>query len=135
MEPFYQEPYQPNHKPVSRFALASMILGICSLVLLCTIVCPLILGALGILFGILSKRRSKKLEPPALTGIITSAAGFCLSLVFCIFSIISAFQMLKPENRDNLNRIYEETMGITFDDYIEDLYSDDILEQLEQFYQ
>lgn len=135
MEPFYHKPYQHNHKPASRFALVSMILGICSLVLLCTIFCPLILGALGILFGVLSKRRGKKLESPALAGIITSAAGFCLALVFCIFSIISAFQMLKPENRDSLNQIYEETMGITFDDYIEEIYSDDILEQLEQFYQ
>ena len=134
MEPFYEQPYQQTHKPTSKFALVSMILGICSLVLLCTVFFPIILGGLGLIFAILSKRKDKKMETAAMTGVITSSIGLGLSLIFCIISVISAIHMLKPENRDMLNQMYEDTLGITYDEYIEGLYGEDILKQLDEFY-
>ena len=134
MEPFYEQPYQQTYKPTSKFALVSMILGICSLVLLCTVFFPIILGGLGLIFAILSKRKDKKMETAAMTGVITSSIGLGLSLIFCIISVISAIHMLKPENRDMLNQMYEDTLGITYDEYIEGLYGEDILKQLDEFY-
>ena len=134
MEPFYQQPYQQPYRPTSKFAIVSMILGICSLVLLCTVFGPIILGALGIIFAILSKRRGQKMESPAMTGVITSSIGLGLSLLFCVISVVSAVHMMKPENRDMLNQMYEETLGMTYDEYIEKLYGEDMLEQLDEFY-
>ena len=74
------------------------------------------------------------METAAMTGVITSSIGLGLSLIFCIISVISAIHMLKPENRDMLNQMYEDTLGITYDEYIEGLYGEDILEQLDEFY-
>lgn len=134
MEPFYEQPYQQTYKPTGKFAIVSMILGICSLALLCTVFCPIILGGLGIIFAVLSKRRGQKMENAAMTGVITSSIGLGLSLLFCVISVVSAVHMLKPENRNMLNQMYEETLGITYDEYIEELYGEDILEQLNEFY-
>lgn len=134
MEPFYEQPYQQTYKPTGKFAIVSMILGICSLVLLCTVFCPIILGGLGIIFAVLSKRRGQKMENAAMTGVITSSIGLGLSLLFCVISVVSAVHMMKPENRNMLNQMYEETLGMTYDEYIEELYGEDILEQLNEFY-
>ena len=134
MEPFYEQPYQSPYKPTGKFAMVSMILGICSLALLCTVFFPIILGGLGLIFAILSKRRGRKMESAAMTGVITSSIGLGLSLIFCVISVISAVHMLKPENRDMLNQMYEDTLGMTYDEYIEGLYGEDMLEQLDEFY-
>ena len=48
--------YYPVKKK-NNFATAALIVGICSLFLLITFILPLPLGALGILFVILSKRK------------------------------------------------------------------------------
>ncbi len=134
MEPFYEQPYQQTYKPTGKFAIVSMILGICSLALLCTVFCPIILGGLGIIFAVLSKRRGQKMENAAMTGVITSSIGLGLSLIFCVVSVVSAVHMMKPENRNMLNQMYEDTLGMTYDEYIEDFYGEDMLEQLNEFY-
>ena len=125
MEPFYEQPNKPPYKPTGRFAIVSMILGICSLALLCTVFLPIILGGLGLIFAILSKRRGQKMESAAMTGTVTSSIGLGLSLIFCIISFVSALYMMQPQNRDMLNQMYEKTLGITYDEYIEQIYGEE----------
>ena len=134
MDPYYYQPTEPYNKPIDKFAMASMILGICSLATFCTIFLPLVLGALGIIFAVLSKRRVKKMQGSAVTGVITSALGMGVALVFCIISIGSAFILLQPENRDQLNELYESQYGITYEEYVEEIYGEDTLELMDELF-
>ena len=127
--------YAPQYRPEPRnpFATAAMIVGLCSLLSLCTIFLPVPLGALGILFVILSRRKGKKLQSTALTGLVTSIIGMVLGIGIFIAVIASSLVMLKPENRDMLNEQFEEMYGIDFDEYMERLYGEDF-ESLEDLY-
>ena len=65
------------------------------------------------------------MESAAMTGTVTSSIGLGLSLIFCIISFVSALYMMQPQNRDMLNQMYEETLGITYDEYIEQIYGEE----------
>ena len=71
------------------FGIASLILGILSLVLFFTILPSIVLGILGIIFGVIQRKRHK--TKWALTGIILSVLGIILSLVI-IWAILSVFR-------------------------------------------
>lgn len=119
--------YAPQYKPEAGnpFATAAMIIGLCSLLSLCTIFLPFPLGALGILFAILSRRKGKKLQSAAVTGLVTSIIGMVLGIGIFIAVIASSLVMLKPENRDMLNEQFEEIYGMDFDEYMERLYGEE----------
>lgn len=121
------------------FAIAAMILGICSILFICTLYLPIPLGALGCLFVILSKRRGKAMSGAAITGLITSILGILCGLFILIVSLFSAFTLFKPENREMLDSIFEQTYGVNFQEYLERLYGEDFdfdsyMEQFENFY-
>ncbi len=124
---YYIPPYRPE--PKNNFATAAMILGIASLVSLCTVFLPIPLGALGILFVVLGKRHGKKLPSTAITGLITSLIGIACGLLILISTISAALNMLKPENREQLNQMFEQTYGMDFDEYYEEY-----MKQLEELY-
>lgn len=73
--------------PTNGMAIASLILGICSVVSFCCIYLSFILAALGIVFGILSKGKYKKFSGLAIAGIIISIFGGVLTVGITIFSI------------------------------------------------
>lgn len=121
------------------FAIAAMILGICSLLFFCTVYLPIPLGALGCLFVILSKRRGKAMSGAAITGLITSILGMLCGAFILIVSLFSAFTLLRPENRELLDSMFEQTYGMDFQEYFEMIYGDDFdfdsyMEQFERFY-
>lgn len=127
MDGFNQQQNMQYIYPVKKknnFAMAALIVGICSLFLLITFILPLPLGALGILFVILSKRKGEKLAGTAIAGLITSVMGMLLGLVLTVSVGVATFQMLQPENRDLLNRQFEKIYGIDFDEYMDRLYGD-----------
>lgn len=79
------------------FAVASLILGILSILLLITIIFPLILGILAIVFGVLSLKNQKK--GLALAGIVTGAIGLVLAIMIIIIGIASpSFLENDPNN-------------------------------------
>ena len=119
----YYPRYQPE--PKNAFAIAAMILGMCSLATLCIIFPPIPLGALGILFVILSKRTGKKLQSTAITGLVTSLAGIILSIFMLVALFAFSFNMLKPENRDQLNEQFEQIYGMDYEEYMKQLYGED----------
>lgn len=121
----YRQPAPATRR--NPFTIASLVLGICSLLTMCTAVFPLPLGALGILFAILSYRRGRRMDTLAVTGIATSCAGLFFSLV--IFGITFAMMptMLRdPEYRDMLNRYSESMYGQSYDDLFENAYGIDL---------
>lgn len=111
----------------SPFILASLILGILSLITICTGILPLPLGALGILFAILSYRKGRHFDTMALAGLLTSIVGMSVSIVIIIMSFMMLPSMLKSEDyRNQLNSVSEAMYGITFDDMLEGYYGIDI---------
>lgn len=116
-------------KPTNKFAIASLILGICSILFFCTLIGPVALGALGILFAILSKRKDHKMESSAMAGIITSAFGAITAVVVWVGLFAVGFTMLKPENRDVLDSQFEEIYGMDLEEYIQLFYGDEFTEE------
>lgn len=118
----YRAPYPPRQK--NGFANAALVLGICSMALCITVLLPFPLGALGILFVILSRRRGEKLSSKAWGGLITSLFGMVLGLLLMGTVAVASLKMLKPENREQLNQQFEQIYGIDFDEYLERLTQD-----------
>ncbi|MDO8509428.1 MAG: hypothetical protein Q7S27_07140 [Nanoarchaeota archaeon] len=73
----------------NEFGVASLILGLLSLILFFTIVPSIILGILGIIFGLIQKKRHN--TKWALAGIILSILGIILSVGIAWF-IIATFK-------------------------------------------
>lgn len=125
--------YQP--KPKNTFATAAMILGICSLASLFTLILPIPLGALAILFAVLSKQKGAKMETTAKSGIATALIGMFIGIVVSVNMLIAGFNMLRPENRDSLNKQFEQMYGKDFDEYMSDMYGEDFDDYLDKLFQ
>ena len=115
--------YQTPQNKKSPFIAASILMGILSLVALCTVIGPLIFGSLGILFAILAHRRGQKWESDALLGVITSSIGLGFSVVLMIAALAMMPAMLNnPDYREYLNEVSEQMYGESFDEMMEGLY-------------
>lgn len=127
MDNFYMDDYYsgPGMPKQNKFATASFALGMCSLVLLCTLFLPIPLGALGILFYCLSRRKGRPADSPAKAGLVTSLIGLIFGTVCMVFTLYSAISMLKPENKDLLNQQFESVYGMDFDEYMNHIYGED----------
>ncbi|MDE6675206.1 MAG: DUF4190 domain-containing protein [Acetatifactor sp.] len=116
--------------PVTRrnpFTIASLVLGICSLLTICTAILPLPLGALGIIFAILSYRKGRQMDAMAITGIATSCVGLFFSLIMFGITFAMMPSMLRDqEYRDMLNRYSESVYGQSYDDLFENTYGIDL---------
>lgn len=89
--------YNSAPEKIDAFSAASMICGIISIILCCTGILSISAGALGILFAILSKRKSKPMPSMSLTGIFLSCTGIAMGVFVLIFS---AYKILTdPELR------------------------------------
>ncbi len=109
------------------FTIASLVLGICSLLTICTAILPLPLGALGILFAVLSYRKGRRMDPMAVAGLATSCLGLAFSVVIYggVLSMMPAM-LRDPEYRDMLNRYSESMYGVSYDDLFERAYGIDL---------
>lgn len=129
---YNQNYYGPNgtapqyYKPVSGFAVASLVMGILSLLLACCSgIGGIAAGALGIIFAILS-RKGQPMESQAKIGMGTSIAGLALGVVIIIatFMLISTGRVdVQDELENELGRYgYEFRFDDDDDDY--DDYND-----------
>lgn len=109
------------------FTIASLVLGVCSLLTVCTAVLPLPLGALGVLFAILSYRKGRRMDTMAVTGLATSCLGLAFSIVIygTVLSMLPAM-MRDPQYREMLNRYSESMYGESYDDLFERAYGIDL---------
>ncbi len=125
--------YQSKTKQ-NAFATAALVMGILSLVSLCTFIGPLVFGSLGIIFGVLSRRPNQKTATETIVGLITSGIGCVISLVLSAGVLFSAFSMLTdPDYRQELNETSEKVYGVTFDEMVEEIYGytfDELLEEM-----
>ena len=108
--------YQVRQKK-NAFSTASLLLGIFALLTLTTIILPLPLAALGILFASLAHKKGQKREVPCLIGLITSIAAMAISIFTLVASLAMIPTMLKtPEYRQQLDMMSKQIYGEEFDE-------------------
>lgn len=115
----------PLAEPRGGFALASMILGGISILSVSTFFMPVMFGSLGLLFAFMAKKGREKFRSTNLFGFISSLSGLIMGLIFSIMMLISAKDLLQPENRAQLDSLFEAAYGVDFDEYIDGLLGED----------
>lgn len=85
----YQKNYDQNipSNRINPLSVASMVCGIVSITLCCTGILSIPVGALGILFAILTKRLGQKMSAHSMTGVILSCIGIALGLFMLIYTL------------------------------------------------
>lgn len=76
---------EPQYQGNAGFAIASMVLGILSLVLCCIAYLSLVLGIIGIVLAVISLRKQAPGKGMAIAGLVCSLISVSLFLVFLIF--------------------------------------------------
>lgn len=119
---------QPTHRPYGQgFMIASMVCGALSVTACCTGLLSLPLGALGILFALLTYRRGKKMSGSTLTGIVLSCMGIFTGVAMIIYSFSMLPTMMKdPAFRNQVDYMTEQMYGMDFAEFIEEYYGYDI---------
>lgn len=79
------------NKKNNNLAVTSLVLGIMSLMLCWLFVCPIILGLIGIVIGIISLIKKRDGAKLAIAGTILSVIGLLLGILFLLFYIIGIF--------------------------------------------
>lgn len=129
MDYYQNDSYKQNQRAGQGFVFASLICGILSIPL-GILVIGLPLGALGILFALLTYRRGQRMDLVSKMGMITSILGVISGISLLAFAFLSMPTMLKDEAyRAQMERmyniLYSEDADMTFDDYwnsLEDFY-------------
>jgi hypothetical protein len=99
---------------LNKFAKLSIIFGIISILLYNTVVIPLVLGGLGLIFAELSKGEDKKMSIGAMFGSSMCAMILVVTVGMGGYSVYK-FQT-DPEYRARVNAAYEEIYGVTLDE-------------------
>ena len=119
---------QPTHRPYGQgFLIASMVCGVLSVTACCTGILSLPLGALGILFAMLTYRRGKKMNGTAMTGIVFSTMGIITGVSILIYSFYTLPDMMNdPAFRNQVDTITEQMYGMDFAEFMEEYYGYEI---------
>ncbi|MCR4792773.1 MAG: DUF4190 domain-containing protein [Lachnospiraceae bacterium] len=105
--------YNPNRGRHS-FEIASMVMGILSLLLLCTGVLSIPAGALGILFASLGRKGKNPPGPMGLIGIVFSAIGIVAGTAVTSYAIYTL--MTDPSTIEEVRQMYAR-YGLEMPDY------------------
>ncbi len=118
---------QPTHRPYGQaFMIASMILGLLS-VTVGWVGIALPLGALGLLFALLTYRRGKPMHGTAKTALILCTVGSVLGAALLLFARFAAPYLLRQQLQDEAyrqqfeamyNSMLREPLGMELDDYL-----------------
>ena len=95
--------YNPD-KGRHSFEMASLVMSIIAMVLLCTGILSIPAGALGILFAILSRRENTPMSSMARTALILSAVSMIFGAMITVASIYTV--MTDPTALDEVRELY-----------------------------
>lgn len=113
----YNNAGYPVRQKTSGFSIASLTLGIASIVTCCFGVLSIPLGALSILFAILSRRKNSGMPGMSIAGICTSIFGMLLG-GFLLFYVMQG--IYNPNFREKyLDPLYENAYGMDFEEFME----------------
>ena len=119
-----REPYQmPVNVPRDNMSTAALVCGLLSIILCITGVFSLPIGALGIIFALLSRRKGMKMSLMSKIGVWMSSVG----VLFAVLAVSTVLAMMPtllqdPEYRELFNNTYEQIYGEDFDSFLEDSY-------------
>ena len=109
------------------FPTIAMALGIGSILSFMTVVLPLPLGCLGLLFAALAHRKGRQPESRAIVGIVCSLFSVVVSLLVYAMVILSLPTMMKdPVYRQQLNDMSTNMTGMSFDEMMREGYGIDL---------
>ena len=99
MPPYYPSPIAPNQNG-DGLAVASLVLGILSIVTCCAWILSIVCGIIGLILGIAAKVKGS--SGMSVAGIVLNCCGIALG-IFCIVGIIST---------GSFTEIYEESLAM-----------------------
>ena len=102
----------PKYRGLS---IASMVCGICSLVLCCTGLLSIPAGALGILFALLTRKRGQRMNNMCVAGIWLSCVGLALGIFITVSSIVTVFT--DPSYMNMLDQMYQQMYGVDMEEF------------------
>lgn len=102
----------PKYRGLS---IASMVCGICSLVLCCTGLLSIPTGALGILFALLTRKRGQRMNNMCIAGIWLSCVGLALGIFITVSSIVTVFT--DPSYMNMLDQMYQQMYGVDMEEF------------------
>ena len=117
-------PRDNRSKTLTTFASLSMTLGIVSFFMATTIIIPIALGSLSIILAVLSKGTDLKMKGPSLIGFASSVAAIICAFLLGAVEIYAFFNIESYHNQ--MNAMYKEFYGITMDEYITNVFGEDI---------
>ena len=111
---------QPTHKPYGQgFTIASLILGLLSVTIGCCGI-SLPLGALGLFFALMVRRKGKRMNSTAKAGLTLSIIGMVMGVALAVYALVSLPVMMRDDAyRERLNIYFRAGTGMTFDEYLE----------------
>lgn len=105
------------------FAILSLIFGILTFFTLLTVVFPFVFGSLAIIFAILSKGSSLKMDSMAKTAVTVALSGIIL---ITAMTGATAYRLVTDEEyRAEVNSEFERIYGFTLEEYaqlLEEIY-------------
>lgn len=107
---YYQQVYEEPKKESQAFGIASMVIGIISLVLFCSCI-NIPLAVVAIIFGIIQLVKPGSKKGMAIAGVITSA----LSIILFVIMIIAC--LLSTDFREGFEQGFENGLGDDFYKY------------------
>ena len=111
--PLYAHIPQPT-SPGSGFELSALIFGFLSILSCSILYVSVILGALAILFALLSRGGKQKLSPRAKLGLILGIIGMVLTVLLSVYAFYLAFTQYG--SIENLLREYCQMLGFDFEE-------------------
>lgn len=99
------------------FAAISLIFGILTFLSLLTVVLPYVFGSLAIIFAILSKGSSLKMDSLAKTAVTISLSGILLITAFAGNTVYRL--NTDEEYRANISAEFEKIYGMSLEEYME----------------
>lgn len=107
----------PIAKDGKNFAIASLILGIVSILTICCCCINLIPAILAIVFAVIAKKRDGKMPTMALIGMILAIVAIVLTLI--LFGFLFAAASGNGDVPQTLDQAFMETYGMSFREYVE----------------
>ncbi len=126
-ESSYKNLYSDSNQPVrqtNHFATAALTMGILTVIttVMCTVFLPFLFAGLSLIFAVLSKGKNYTMNTNARTGIVTSIIGLALNIIIVAGSFYLVFTV--PEYKEQLNSIYEQLYGESFDELWEETFEE-----------
>ncbi len=109
--------FEQTAPPRSGMATAASVLGLATIVttILCTVYIPFITGSLAILFALLSKGNSDRMNPTATAGATSAVVGLIMNVMLIITVIVLYFT--NPTIKERADKLFEQRYGITIEEW------------------